>query len=86
MWLLFSYDTYYVVPTHFLQLQLPTADDEFLAPYMQRMKSGMSSEAYQAFGRNIVLLLATRFAPLDQDSACGAVVDTRQVTINSSSL
>ena len=74
-----------MVPTHFLQLQLPTADDEFL-PYMQRMKSGMSSEAYQAFGRNIVLLLAARFEPLDQDTACGAVVDTRQVTIISSSL
>jgi hypothetical protein len=85
VWLLFSFDTYYVVPTHFLQLQLPTADDEFL-PYMQRMKSGMSSEAYQAFGRHIVRLLAARFAPLDQDSASGAVVDTRQVTIISLSL
>ncbi len=42
VWLLFSFDTYYVVPTHFLQLQLPTADDEFLQ-YMQHMKSGMSS-------------------------------------------
>ncbi len=61
----------------FLQLQLPTADYEFL-PYMQRMESGMSSEAYQAFVRNIVRLLAARFATLDRNRACGAVVDTRR--------
>ncbi len=83
--MLFSFDTYYAVPTYFLQLQLPTADDEFL-PYMQRIKSGMASEAYQAFGRNIMRLLAARFVTLDRDSACGAVVETQQVIIISSSL
>jgi hypothetical protein len=84
VWLLCSFDAYYAVPTHFLQLQLPTADDKFLQ-YMQHMKFEMSSEACEEFGRNILLQVEARFATLDRDSACGSVVDTQQVIIFSSS-